>query len=375
MVTFKNSGRAAEVVLLTWDEVKSLPDPTFLVEGILPRNALAQIFGAKGAGKTFVALDIALSVATGTPWQDNWDVYGGDVVYVAGEGHSGLKKRIRAWLEWQQRGNDALSRFRLKPSALPLGDPTEVEAFVRAVCDCFPSGKAALVVLDTQARCTSGLEENSATDMGVAVEAAERIKRETGATVLLVHHPGRQGHDRGSTAIPGALDTQVKLVGSLAALRLECVKQKDWEEFKPIGLKLSPMGDSLVPVLRGSSVVPAGPAGLTLKQRTTLNALGDHFANGAHYGEWKATAREAGVGSGTFAKALKVLLDAGLVLKDGSIYRVVLSDESGEARREVVQLSTTPLGGGLVDSDASEDASDTCADVQEAWEESRDASR
>ena len=54
--------------LLDVEDVLALPDPEWLIDGIIPKKAIAQIYGAPNVGKTFVALDIALSIAAGVPW-------------------------------------------------------------------------------------------------------------------------------------------------------------------------------------------------------------------------------------------------------------------------------------------------------------------
>ena len=59
---------------LTVGEVMKLPDPEWLVAGILPAKSIAQLYGGSGSGKSFVALDMALSVATGRPWLGKYDV-------------------------------------------------------------------------------------------------------------------------------------------------------------------------------------------------------------------------------------------------------------------------------------------------------------
>jgi RecA-family ATPase len=67
-----------------------------------------------------------------------------------------------------------------------------------------------LAVVDTLARCFVGGEENSARDMGRFVAAADRLRTATGAAALLLHHVSRHGGAiRGSTALPGALDTGI----------------------------------------------------------------------------------------------------------------------------------------------------------------------
>src|SRR5262249_48369835 len=102
--------------------------------------------------------------------------------------------------------------------------------------------KPVLIVFDTLARCFVGGEENTARDMGRLIANVDRIRVETGATVLLVHHTGlKKQRARGHTALDGAADT-IFLVAPAKqrqrVLTLRCVKQKDGGEFFPSSLAL-----------------------------------------------------------------------------------------------------------------------------------------
>ena len=373
--------------LLTFEEILALPDPSWLIEGVIPQEAVTQLYGDSGVGKTFVALDMALSIATGTPWLDKYHTDPGRVVYVVAEGHLGIKHRVSAWMAYHGREASDLSRFRSLTEPLPLGDARAPGDFIKAVDAAFAGEDISLIVLDTQARCTAGLEENSAQEMGLAIDRIDRIKRVTGATVLLVHHEGyKKGHARGSTAVHAALETQAALHGPTKALTLSCKKQKDSKEFDDIRISLLEVGGSLVPVLSGEGS-PAHKAlaeqGLTQTQRGTFDALRHGHASGATHGEWRKTAMEMGVKKTSFDNAIQVLCEDRLVRKTGNLYFPVETEsrqsspaqpKSREACSEVVHRSTTPLGGGLVDSDASEAAVAVDRAVAGAWEDSSDDS-
>jgi putative DNA primase/helicase len=75
-----------------------MPDPEWLIDGILPANKLSVVYGASGTGKSFLALDWGLSIATGTGWQGNRVKQGG-VAYIAAEKGPGYKHRIQAWFQ------------------------------------------------------------------------------------------------------------------------------------------------------------------------------------------------------------------------------------------------------------------------------------
>lgn len=147
------------------------------------------------------------------------------MVYVAPEGASGLRARVLAWCHLTGVDPDELrGQLLFLPAPIQLGYSIDVTEAVEVACEI----EAHLLVLDTRARCTLGLEENSATDQGRAIDAAERIQRASGATVLGVHHSGRGGdHGRGSNAWDGAVWSDLRLTGDDLKARIKCEKHKD----------------------------------------------------------------------------------------------------------------------------------------------------
>ncbi len=363
--------------LLSIEEILALPDPEWVVDEIIPSTSLAQLYGASGLGKTFVALDMGLSVAAGIEWLGTYEVIQGPVVYVAAEGHRGMKARVGAWLQHHGREASDLEDFRLIGEALPLANPGDVGALIQQVRETFPDRDLALVVLDTQARCTEGLDENSAKEMGLAVAAADRLKRSTGAAVLLIHHTGYENyHPRGSTAVQAALDSQAVIKGATQALTLTCEKQKDAEAFAPIRIALIPVGDSLVPVADTASSpvrLQIARQSLATRKAEALDALREH-PTGLLAKEWE---KASGMSHSTFYEARKALVEKGLIHQEKDHYFAVDLEtnlpkpKSNEACSGEVQRSTPPLGGGLMDSDASEAATTVDQAVADAWEESK----
>jgi hypothetical protein len=100
--------------------------------------------------------------------------------------------------------------------------------------------RPALIVIDTQARVTVGIEENSNTEMGRVVQRMEELRMASGACVLLVHHSGNDGdRGRGATAVKGALQTELGVERKGKGLcdttiTLKTGKQKDDEELGDI---------------------------------------------------------------------------------------------------------------------------------------------
>ncbi len=54
--------------LYSVEDLEELPDPAWLLEGVLPEGGLVELYGPPGAGKSFLSLDWGLSVAAGVPW-------------------------------------------------------------------------------------------------------------------------------------------------------------------------------------------------------------------------------------------------------------------------------------------------------------------
>lgn len=220
--------------MMTAEQMCELPAPVPLVWELLDRDSLAALTGAPGSFKSFVALDIAAHVSRGTPWHD-LRTHRGPVIYIAAEGVRGMTLRIRAWRErYGQMGE-----IRFLPAPVQIRDAPAWQALVKACHLVQP----VLVVVDTQAMVTVGVEENSNSEMGVAIEAFKRIQRVTGACVLVVHHLTKDGAStRGAGAQDGAQDTRIRVERltprSSLKMRLRDEKQKDMAESDEAGLAL-----------------------------------------------------------------------------------------------------------------------------------------
>jgi hypothetical protein len=84
--------------LIKAEEFSKEPSPiSWLVKHWLQSSALIMVHGPSGGGKTFFVLDACLHIASGLAEWNGHKVNGGAVVYIAGEGHHGLKGRISAW--------------------------------------------------------------------------------------------------------------------------------------------------------------------------------------------------------------------------------------------------------------------------------------
>jgi hypothetical protein len=229
-------------------EITKLPRPEWLVEGVIATPSLALLVGPPKHGKSFAALDLAASVATGRPWMDR-PTKRSSVLYVIGEGIGGVGLRINA-LSSYTGDTDALDDLCFLEGARQLTsvrDLEELEIRAREI-------NAGLIVLDTLARCTVGVEENSAKEMGAVIEhGLQRLRDATGAAVLAVHHTGKDtsAGPRGSSALLGAVDTEIVCDKKGETIRLQLRNQKDGADGHTATYHLEPVEQSAVLVPGG----------------------------------------------------------------------------------------------------------------------------
>lgn len=212
----------------------------WLIQDLVERDSLVLLFGDPGCGKSFFAIAVALCVATGSQFYGR-DVKRGPVIYVAGEGHNGLKRRMMAWSLANKVGHDDAPLFvSMMPAALTDADMVkEIQAAIKMVSA--EHGSPVLIVIDTLARNFGPGDENSTQDMSKFIQAADDLRTISQATVLIVHHNGHgdKGRARGAMALKGALDAEYRLDKDEAGtIRMEATKMKDAKYPEPCAFQL-----------------------------------------------------------------------------------------------------------------------------------------
>ncbi|MES9523139.1 AAA family ATPase [Streptomyces capoamus] len=219
--------QALEGELLDSSALDNLEPLEPVIADVLYRDTLARVYGASGTFKSFMTLDFAGCVGTGMDWHGQ-AVTQGPVIYLVAEGIKGIRKRVRAWEQHHQRKMTGVHFLPRPVQAMDLEWLVLIELCRKR--------RPALVVIDTQARVTVGVEENSNTEMGRVVDRMEQLRAASEACVLLVHHTGHDGdRGRGATAVKGALQTELgverKGKGLMdTTITLKTGKQKDDEE-------------------------------------------------------------------------------------------------------------------------------------------------
>ena len=225
--------------LIPADDFCAQPSPiSWLVKRWIQSHALVMVHGPSGGGKTFVVLDWCLRMASGIEEWAGHKVRPGNVVYLAGEGHHGLRGRVAAWKHHHQAGKLAMW---LSKDGCDLNTPTGYLKVVEQV-RMLPNRPDAIVV-DTLHRFLQG-DENSAQDTKTMLDACAALMQEFGCSVILVHHTGvseeAQHRARGSSAWRGALDIEISIVPGKEGVPMQIVqrKSKDAEMAETIHVEL-----------------------------------------------------------------------------------------------------------------------------------------
>jgi RecA-family ATPase len=310
---------------LSLAELDNLPDLAWHIDRHFPTNGLVAIVGPSGVGKSFVALDYALCIATGRPYLGTYDVQAGPVLYIASEGAAGLKKRVRAWMKHYGL-TELPANMVVVPYAFDMLSPDEQKPLAVIINEdlrAYPS----FVVVDTLARNFGAGNDNSSQDMGKFVAMCDWLREGCKCTAAVVHHTGKDEtkKERGSTALRGACDTLLLLEeadGGKGVL-VRCDKQKDAEPFESYILRkqkvsLSDEVDSLVLVGQGQAATRYQLLPKELKE--FIQRLFDAFKMEPFTAVQAVNAKTAP--KSTVYKFLPRLVEKQLVRKDMELYRL-----------------------------------------------------
>lgn len=206
----KAAARAAEnpLVPLPFDQFLERPSPEPLVPGFIYQDSVFRVWGPPGEGKSFLVLSWLVHVALGRPWSRNVPVARKKALYVFAEGGAVNRDRAAALADRLGASTAELSQWMhfLEDSSIVL-HPDSIEPVLELV----RAGEYGLVVFDTQARYTAGMNENTP-EMSLMVKALDAIK-ETGCTVGVVHHTGHDEKERprGWGGVTAAMDTEIRV--------------------------------------------------------------------------------------------------------------------------------------------------------------------
>jgi hypothetical protein len=188
-----------------------IPPREFVLEPIIPSQGLVQLFAERGLGKTFLALNIAIAVASGGGCLRWRAPQPRRVVYIDGEMPAAtMQERLALLCAGTDTGIPDPSFLKLLTPDLqadPMPDLStrngqlQIEPYIQ---------DADLVILDNLSTlCRTG-KENESESWLVIQEWLLRL-RQRRQSVLIVHHAGKSGQQRGTSRREDILDTVIQL--------------------------------------------------------------------------------------------------------------------------------------------------------------------
>lgn len=226
-----------------WDAIQDEP-VKWLIDGVLPVGAFSALYGPPGSFKSFIALDIAHAIATGTPWMDREVSEAGAVLYIAGEGFGGIGARIKA-LKIHHNTESGAPIYVVRHQLNLRSSIEDFNALVLAIEQLVQQSGIEFkqIVIDTLARAFGGGNENSSEDMGAFITACGRIQEIVqGAGLMILHHSGKDATKglRGHSSLLGAVDTELELLRFEDSMKgiVTISKQKDGADNDRIGFEM-----------------------------------------------------------------------------------------------------------------------------------------
>lgn len=240
--------RLAKMVEHTYsgDDLLQIPPRTWLVKDWLPLNAFIVVYSPPGVGKSFYGLALALEAASGGRWCGTKLPKPMSVLYVSAERYQDQRDRAEAWKV--AKGQPIPKTFHLQ--AEPLGAELTNELDVTVLCQAIQLYKADIVVLDTYAAMTAGLNENDTGETNkIMRDAIARLKEATnGGIVIAIHHTNKAGGAdlnalRGSGVFGGAVDIGIALTKANGQIAAQIIKSnagldllREYYTLEPIAL-------------------------------------------------------------------------------------------------------------------------------------------
>jgi hypothetical protein len=190
-----------------------------IIDGLLAASGVTFLGGQSGSGKSMVAVDMSVALASGQKFANRETKGPLGVIYIAAEGGSTLPSRLAAAVDARGLADERL------PIAIinDVGDLTsspalslicskieKISQIIHARFGC----RTGLVIVDTLAEAFSMKDENSAGDTGRVAKLAAQLGDTIKAATLLIHHYGKDP----STGLRGSSYLRGKAEGILAVL-------------------------------------------------------------------------------------------------------------------------------------------------------------
>ncbi|MGD0679727.1 MAG: AAA family ATPase, partial [Polyangiaceae bacterium] len=235
-------------------DIKDLDETArWLVDGIWPTEGVGVLAGSPKTGKTWLAVELGIAVASGRPFLGQFGVRkaGSVLMFGAEDRAADLKARASGICKARNQDLDALAFDLIEVASLSIDHPTEfarLRATVRKV-------RPALVILDPFVRLFRG-SENDAGAVSSVLGRLRALQRECAVAMLVVHHVRKRdaveasaASIRGSGDFHAWADTSITLGRRRGGVIRANVEHRSSRSPEPLFFRLPPEGDAYLEVV------------------------------------------------------------------------------------------------------------------------------
>jgi hypothetical protein len=196
---------------LSLSQLRAKPRPVPLIKGVVYSNMEHNLFGPQGTTKTFLVVDMVMSMAYSKRWMGLRTKFARTLV-ICGEGGGRLfADRIDAWLA-HHGASPELAEEHIRVTEYPVAmlDDADVNELLHMIRE---QDDFDFIVIDTLSANFGGGDENTANDMSIFCSAMRRVRLATNAGVMVVHHTGHADKTRpqGSNIIRRDIDIELRV--------------------------------------------------------------------------------------------------------------------------------------------------------------------
>lgn len=305
----------------------------WVIRGLFQIDSSTVFFGDPGAGKSFLGLDIAASIACGINFHSMTTKISGPTLYVAGEGRYTISRRMAAWSKHHEIDLKEYP-FYILNSEIELVDEKKLLPLKQALEEINKKdGRPCAVIIDTWSTCRGGNNENDNSETAKALNNLRVVCKPYECSRFIIHHSGvaDKTRSRGASSFKGNIDNEYRVEKSpLGKISLINTKTKDGPEpdkmfFDLINVNLGLKDEfgyeeSSAVLVQDGDYIPTKKSRLGKNEKLAMELLGEHKAN---IRLWRESILAKGVSKSIYSQVKAQLIEKGLINEDnGYIFKI-----------------------------------------------------
>jgi hypothetical protein len=207
-------------------------DYEFIVEDLIPKNEGVLLIGESGTGKSFLTYHLVMCGARGVPFFGRRILRPFATIWFAHEAARGAKARMRAYRKHHGLDLEPLPFAVLRDPTPLWPDPQAIDKTIKEIQGIrrayFRGYEDLCIVVDTYNAATPGASEIDSEVVSRIRAGFDRIRKETGATLIIVGHTNAAGKHRGNEQLTNNIDTVIVVTRKMRHVSArEIIEEKD----------------------------------------------------------------------------------------------------------------------------------------------------